>query len=306
MNILLTGASGFIGKHFLQLIDQSMYKVYALTRNPEKLKGILPDEQVIKGDLQCAEEMNKALSGIAIVVHAAAEIRNYDNIEKTNVKGTENLISAMKLNHVKRIIHLSSVGVVGMQFSFSPVLVDEKHECSPKNKYEETKYAAEQLLRKKSKEEQFNLSIIRPTNVFGEAHPRNALLKLAGHIKKGYPIFTVRGAYYNYVYVKDVVALMINLTAQHHHTGVVNIGEAVSVSEICKLIATELGVKSKVYFLPSWLWKCMVKCGVKLFVSFINKVKYSDAKLKHSFTYSYGVKTGIRQTLTYFQNKGVL
>ena len=92
MNILLTGASGFIGKHFLQLIDQSMYKVYALTRNPEKLKGILPDEQVIKGDLQCAEEMNKALSGIAIVVHAAAEIRNYDNIEKTNVKGTENLI----------------------------------------------------------------------------------------------------------------------------------------------------------------------------------------------------------------------
>jgi len=99
MNILITGATGFVGGAVMQrLVDEKKHAVYAAVR---QLSGVLPAEvsQVCTGGLAANTDYTEVLQGVDVVIHAAARVHIMDDdaseplaeFRKVNVDGTLNL-----------------------------------------------------------------------------------------------------------------------------------------------------------------------------------------------------------------------
>lgn len=306
MNVLITGASGFIGKHLLKEINTDKYQVSVITRNPEKKNiSFPPHTKVIVANLTNYKSLEKALKNIDIIINIAAEVRNTAKLKSTNIQGSKNLIKAAAQNNVKKIIHLSSVGVIGLQYSNSEINVDENSKCNPKNEYERTKHKSEQILINSCAQSNIELSILRPTNVYGENHPFDAVLKLMKHINQNKTMVVASGAVVNYLYVKDLTAAIIKLIDMPGQL-VMNIGKSTTYTELITLLNKILKRNTKTYTLPAVFFKLLNFIGFNKLNVISNKVSYDDSLLTSFFTYPCGLEKGMKNTFTDFQRKKML
>lgn len=287
MKILLTGATGFIGWHLLEALRDDGHEIVVLTRRaaPVFPEGFRP-AALVAADLSDAAALAPAFEGVDVVVNLAAELREQDKFESTNITGVENLIAQAKRCGVERIVHLSSVGVVGMQYSPRHVVVDEETPCDPKNDYERTKLRSEQLFREKWSTDPAKLVMLRPTNVFGENHPRHALLNLLKTIQAGKTFICTADALVNYVYVKDLAYAIRHFIMKEPTHTVYNVGNAAHFTVFHRQVAKLLGVKPHCRVLPRWCFALpealnyMGRSGVKAKLrSLSNGVEYSDLRL---------------------------
>jgi NADH dehydrogenase len=122
LNILVTGASGFVGSHVLLELLGAGNRVVALVRSPkaaEKVVRRVPATQVANlevrtGDVDRPATLAPALAGIDAVVHLAAIPRDWNGgrtLLAVNLDGTRNVIAAMQTAGVRRLIHLGALGV---------------------------------------------------------------------------------------------------------------------------------------------------------------------------------------------------
>lgn len=297
-HIVITGASGFIGRHLMEDLMKTDHRVTVISRTPEKVKHLISLKvKVVEANLHDRESLIHAFKGADVVVNLAAELYNLEVIKDTNVKGTEHLIEAMKANHIPHLIHLSSVGVVGMQYSLSQVSVDEHTPCAPKNAYEETKLQSEQLLLKAEKEKAFHLCILRPTNVFGEDHPKKALYSLYSQLKEKGIFLSSANAMANYVYVKDVSAAIMHFIDHPEQIGIYNVGESVPMKTFISFFQKLLPKRIKHVVLPDLVFRLLNLSGRSKVKALSNAVIYDDGKLKKVFNYPYGVEQGMVRTM---------
>ncbi|MCW3072809.1 MAG: hypothetical protein JWO44_2699 [Bacteroidetes bacterium] len=307
LKVLITGASGFVGRHLLDGIDTTRFEISVITRDLNKKIPLLPaGAKIMQADLNDEASLVKATAGIDVLINTAAEVRNTAQLAETNIEGTKKLIRAILENKVPKLVHLSSVGVVGMQYSSKPVAVDEQAACDPKNEYERTKLESERLLKEASLKYGFQLVILRPTNVFGESHPFNALLNMAQHIASGKPLLQSPGAMVNYVYVKDLTAAILAFADMAAPAGTYNVGEAMSLEDFTALMSTALHKKKNTITVPQFLINFMGMIGLKKFNAVSNKVEYDDSALKNVFGYPYGIKKGVENTIAYYKQEGLL
>jgi nucleoside-diphosphate-sugar epimerase len=140
--ILVTGASGHLGR---PLVD-------ALVKNGEKVRVLLRDGdaniqnvEVVKGDLLDIDSLKKAVEGVDTIYHLAA-IVDYGSVRKelmynVNVTGTKNILEC---SEAKKFIYQSSTSVYGKKMKGNPA--NEMTECNPSNYYGQTKLMAEKLV----------------------------------------------------------------------------------------------------------------------------------------------------------------
>ncbi|HEY6161063.1 MAG TPA: NAD(P)-dependent oxidoreductase [Bacteroidia bacterium] len=308
MKILLTGGTGFIGQHLLEELKDDDLSVLVLSRKDKPVFWCTSRKfETVKGDLADAGSLERIFSGVDAVVHLAAELKEEKLFESTNIKGAENIISLSARNGVRKIVHLSSVGVVGMQFSSKRVLVNENFPCSPKNDYERTKLRSEQLFLGSRERNKTAVHVLRPTNVFGERHPRRALEGFFTRVKKGSNFPSAQAAMVNYVYVKDVAYAIRYCIMNNDLPPVMNVGPALLFEDFVRAAATRVGSASRVKVLPSALLKagefigelCSQRLGIAM-RSLMNKVEYDDSLLKKYPGYRYGIEKGIDATASYY------
>jgi len=153
--IAVTGASGLVGGHTCTHLAGKGFRVIAIARRREKLSELQNQWQSARlsietrlADVCRADELERALIGADVVVHAAASVDPYgsrQSIFDTNVGGTLNAISAAKTCGVKQFIHISSLSVItgqGDQFD-----VDESEPLKPCGEaYADSKVEAERLV----------------------------------------------------------------------------------------------------------------------------------------------------------------
>jgi len=164
MKYLVTGGSGFLGinlvRHLLSHGDSVVTLDLLLFSYPEvhKIEAIL-------GDITDEAIVRKAMQGIDIVVHTAAALPLYskEEIYKTDVEGTKNLLRIAKEVGVKRFIHISSTAVYGIP-DHHPLFEDDA--LVGVGPYGEAKISAEELCRLYRKEGMC-VSIIRPKSFVG-------------------------------------------------------------------------------------------------------------------------------------------
>jgi nucleoside-diphosphate-sugar epimerase len=303
--ILITGGTGFIGHHLLSDIESGKYNIKVLTRN-SKLKSLPSFCSVIEGDLLNQDSLIEAGRGVDILINMAAEVRNMAVIRDTNINGTKNLISSVQKNKIKKVIHLSSVGVVGAQYAVNHLSVNENSLSNPKNEYESSKLISEQLFLEAAKDGNFELDILRPTNVFGEKHPFNALLSLFKHTISGMPLLLGKNSLVNYVYVKNLTYLILYFIESESQKGIINVGKTVSLVDFYTNIKKIVGSKNKLIVLPEIIPDLLFKLGINKIQNVTNQISYSDNKLNSFFQYPFSDIDGLKITIDYYRKLNLL
>lgn len=314
IEIFITGASGFIGKSLIPLLNDEGLHLYLLTRDIRKkeLCGFTNKNiEWVVGNLNDAESYERYVLKSSVIINLAGEINYLDNFHKTNVDGVQTLIDVVKKSADKRIIHVSSVGVAGVQYSDRQKIVDECTACFLQNEYEQTKYAAEQILLRQIPAKR--LIILRPTNVFGENHPKNHLLNLFSQLTKQKMIICSKEARVNYVYVKDVASIIKQMLLSNSCYGIYNVGTAIAMSEFLHDIIELRHSTCKVVLINKYMFNLTIL--LKPFLSkttwlklktLNNQVVYSDRKLLEDFPYPIDLQIGLRKTIDFYVQKGLL
>lgn len=186
MNVLVTGADGFIGSHLVELLVDEGYHVKALSQyNSFNNWGWLEDVRCIRkieiltGDVRDPHFCKRIMQDVDIVFHLAALIAipySYeapDSYVDTNIKGTLNICQAALECGVKRVIHTSTSEVYG---TACYVPIDEAHPLQAQSPYSASKIAADAMAM--SFYNAFNLpvSIARPFNTYGPRQSARAVI----------------------------------------------------------------------------------------------------------------------------------
>jgi nucleoside-diphosphate-sugar epimerase len=148
MNILITGATGFIGKHLTAALSKT-YSVRCLVRKTSDIKELRDlNVDLVYGDLLDKNSLAPALDKIDLVYHLAGEVysRKKEDYYRGNVLATQNLLETCNEKGTKKIIFLSSVGVY--KPATTKTLLTEESECEPITYYGKTKLDAEALIKK--------------------------------------------------------------------------------------------------------------------------------------------------------------
>ncbi|MBN2422913.1 UDP-glucose 4-epimerase GalE [Candidatus Woesearchaeota archaeon] len=170
MKILVTGGAGYIGSSCVKALLAKGHDVIVADNLSKGMKKLVDKKaKFYKIDL-CDEKLSSLLKNIEAVVHIAAYKavgESMKNPEKysDNIKGTINLLNAMKKHGVKRIIYSGSAAVFGKP-AYSPL--DEKHPCAPINYYGFTKLCSEQLIKWYAELYGFTFASLRYFNVAGD------------------------------------------------------------------------------------------------------------------------------------------
>lgn len=238
MRILITGATGAIGRKLIAGLEKSDHNLRILARK----KPLIFSEKIERaiGDLQNIESLNKATRGIDVAIHLAGI--THTNISelyyKINTEGTKNLIKACRNNNIKRFIHISS-----------------RAACREGGSYAESKLLAEKFL----KESELDWTILRPSEVYG-ADKKEAISKLINIIQKSQFVPIVGNGQYllSPVYADDLIqsilaALKNNASLKKTYT--IAGPETFTCNKMIDKISEVLGVKRIKIFLPLSLLK---------------------------------------------------
>ena len=259
MNILVTGACGFIGSHLVEKLVTENHNVRAFTfynsRNSHGWldnvdKEILKDLDLISGDIRDCDFLHQQTKKIDVIIHLAALIGipySYHAVKSyidTNITGTYNVLNSAKINNVSKTIITSTSEVYG---TAQKVPILENHPLSAQSPYAASKIAADQLALSFYKSYGLPLTIMRPFNTFGPRQSARAiiptiitqLLQKKNVIKLG-NLTPTR----DFTYIDDTVNAFLNAMKAKKISGeVINIGNKfeISIKDILKIINKDFG-----------------------------------------------------------------
>jgi UDP-glucose 4-epimerase len=186
MRVLVTGATGFVGRYVVPAIAQRGHTVRALTRSgsapnwPQTAPGSaggFSNVEIAQGDLLQPTTLPDALHGIDAVVHLAINVTADREIQiAETIQATTNLCEAMVVAGVTRIIHCSSRAVYDwVQAKKTP---DESApiDAAPqfRDDYAKAKIAQEELIQGYAAKRNWTVTILRPGFIWGEGREQLA------------------------------------------------------------------------------------------------------------------------------------
>jgi UDP-glucose 4-epimerase len=267
MNVLVTGGAGFIGSHLVDRLITEGYAVRVLDNlSSGKLSNIERPLKVgkvdfVEGDIRDASVVDKALSGVDVVVHLAAlisvplSIANPELTFDVNLLGTSNLLRSSVKEGVGKYVFVSSCAVYG-EPKIQPIT--EETMPDPISPYAESKLLGERYCLGFHDRGLLRSVILRFFNVYG---PRQSLNDYSGVItlfldlaKRNRPLIVYGDGSQtrDFVSVHDIVeAILASLNSVNAEGEIVHIGSgrATSVNELAeevlKLTGAESGILHK-------------------------------------------------------------
>lgn len=173
MRVLMTGATGFVGKHLCEYLLTQGTRIRAIGRKAE------PDfshENYEYHQIECIDgetNWDNLLNDIDVVIHLAARVHHKKDkgmkslalYQETNLKGTQQLAKAAVKADVKRFIYLSTIKVNGEKTIGMPYRAENQPQ--PKDAYSLSKLQGEQILQEESRRSGMEWVIIRPPLIYG-------------------------------------------------------------------------------------------------------------------------------------------
>lgn len=301
--ILITGATGFIGKFLVSYLLEQNVSVRILVRNHHR-KGIFPDcvEQHI-GDLINPTHLFGAADGIDVLYHlggyAHALQENHVTArmhQQVNLMGTKNIFSESIRAGVKKIIFFSSIKAVGE----SDQCIDETWDKLPSTFYGSAKRAAEKLVLTMGKECGIHVCILRLALVYGPSLKGN-LYQMLRAIDKGYflPIPPINNRR-SLVSVYDVCQAAWLATQRENANGkiyFVTDKKSYSTYDIYLLIRKALGYSNPSWYIPLWIFKLLALLGSKAEYLIQRNLPFNFEKFNKLFGTSYFSSASIQKEL---------
>ncbi|MFO7964777.1 MAG: NAD(P)-dependent oxidoreductase [Desulfobacterales bacterium] len=180
---LVTGSSGFIGRHLSKRLAAEGGNVIGVDLSHESYGRSDCDGRFRKVAADYRDLEEDMLAGVDVIFHLAGAHLQTSISESEywdiNVHGLRPLLEAAKRNGVNRFVHVSSVGVYG---NLKEWPADENSPCTPSNIYGRTKLAGEIEVKHFCEKTHFPIVIVRPAWVYGPGCPRT--LKLYRTLRK--------------------------------------------------------------------------------------------------------------------------
>ena len=259
MNILVTGACGFIGSHVVERLVKKGHNVSAFTfYSARGLNGwidnldakIIKNINIISGDIRDHDFLINHSKKIDAILHLAALIGipySYHapkSYIETNVIGTYNVLNASKINNISKIIITSTSEVYGTAQS---IPISENHPLNAQSPYAASKTGADQLALSFYRSYKLPVTIIRPFNTFGPRQSTRAIIPTIitqilnnnGNIKLGNLLPTR-----DFTFVEDTADSFIQALKSKKIAGeTINIGNnfEISIKEIVKIMKEDFG-----------------------------------------------------------------
>lgn len=165
MKVLVTGGAGFLGINLIRYFLNKSWEIVSLDIAEFDYPNERNKIKIVKGDIRNREDVEKAMTGVDIVVHTAAALPLYkkEDIFSTDIEGTRKLLTSAEKHNVKRFIHISSTAVYGIP-DHHPLYENDK--LDGVGPYGRAKIAAEEVcLEFRSKG--MCVPIIRPKSFIG-------------------------------------------------------------------------------------------------------------------------------------------
>jgi nucleoside-diphosphate-sugar epimerase len=268
-NILVTGATGFIGQHLTRrLLDvNGEHSVRAVSKykDDSKLYFFRDDEtDSRKADISNRESISGIMDGIDVVYHLAAIARNdlsktWDDFYAVNVRGTVNLLEEAKAAGVKRFVFISTVEAAGFGDGVSPR--KESDPPNPTNNYGKSKLMAERQVL--SGAWPMECAVLRLPMIYG---PGTFLIvpKLFGMVRRGfYPMIGNGSAKMEFCYADNAVDGIILAGEKREAAGelfYISDERSYSIREVVSTIAESSGKKVFFIGIPVFLAKFLGLC----------------------------------------------
>lgn len=209
MKIAVTGASGFIGKELLAVLNKTDdVSVIALTRDASVRKDC--DNCEWRSTDYSFGSLEAALKGADAVIHLAGVRGTENDPEKfaVNVSMTENILNAMSECGVKRIVFASTMSVYNDD-SLMPWVEDSP--LKGRSCYGDSKADCEDLIKRAAKESGMTYGIARIAQVIGEGEKRRGMMNVFLDTARDHGTIKVMGKSAlrkQYIYVKDLVNVL--------------------------------------------------------------------------------------------------
>ena len=239
MNILVTGANGFLGSNIIRKLITSGHNVYALSKQEICLNH--PNLFKIVCDLI---DINYKLKGINIdvIFNTAARINfehtenAYNQLTRDNILTTYNLADFAIKNKVKKIIHSSTCSVYSQHLYYNKQEINEYDQLNPVNLYATSKLVSEWILATKLKDIINELIILRYSSIYGEGQRKGSIIPT--FIENAMNNFDINiygsgNRVQDYVYIDDVVEANLKCLEQKvPFNTILNIGSGEKISDI--------------------------------------------------------------------------
>jgi uncharacterized protein YbjT (DUF2867 family) len=260
MKVLVTGATGFVGREIVQQLRASEHAVRILARRPLTLRV---QEAVTRwqadvhpGDVAEAATLEGALKDREAVIHLVGIISELgeNTFENVHVRGTRNMVAAAQRAGVRRFLHMSALGT----------------RPDAKSRYHQSKWAAEELVRQSGLES----TIFRPSLIYG---PQDQFINLFARIVRLSPLVPLLGsprARFQPVPVEVVAAAFVGALQERGSIGQTYDlcgAETLTLAEIVDRIQAVLGKRRLKVRLPRSLAYCQAACMELVFPHLLQK-----------------------------------
>ncbi|CAE6812034.1 N-acetyl-alpha-D-glucosaminyl-diphospho-ditrans, octacis-undecaprenol 4-epimerase [Paraburkholderia domus] len=306
MNVLVTGASGFVGRRLCkELADQGIAFVGTGRTSREGILGV--------GDLTPDTDWSEALRNVSDVVHLAARVHVMDETEadpafafrRVNVDATASLARQAALAGVKRFVFVSSVKVNGESTTGKPY--SESDSPAPEDPYGTSKHLAEVALWELSRETGLEVVVVRPPLVYGPGVKANFQnLMRAVHRGVPLPIGSVRNlrsmiALDN---LSDFLVTVLTHVDAAGHTFLVSDGDDISTATLARKLATAMHRRAHLVPVPLSVLRLLgAVTGKKAAIDRVTgslQVDITQAKTVLGWTPRVSVDQGIEHTVADF------
>lgn len=264
VNVLVTGAAGFIGSHLVEALVRAGCRVRALVRYdstgswgwlddaPSDIRGGF---EVCTGDLRDLIGLRTAVGGCDVVFHLGALIgipysyQAPDAYVDVNVKGTLNMLQAARELGVRKFVHTSTSEVYGTA-RFVPIT--EEHPLQGQSPYSATKIGADHLALSFHSSFETPVVIARPFNTYGPRQSARAIIPtIITQIAAGKKTLRLGSLHptRDFNFVADTVGGFLSIAESDASIGeVINIGSnfEVSMEETARTIARLMNVEIQI------------------------------------------------------------
>lgn len=268
MNALVTGASGFIGRHLVERLLRDGRTVRALVRETGRAGEWPAQVEVVAGDVRDPQAMKAAAAGCETVfhlagkAHALTEVQGDEEVYRAvNADGTRHVLEGAAAGGARRFVLFSSVKAMG---EGGDRCLDETFGGPPETPYGRSKLEAERLVLEIGRRAGFHAACLRFPLVYGPGNKGN-LYKMIAAVDHGtFPPLPEFGNRRSMVHVADVVRAALLAADQSAANGrcyIVTDGRGYSTRELYELICRALGKRIPGWHVPLWTLKVLGRAG---------------------------------------------
>lgn len=291
MNILLLGGTGFIGQNVVQMLVERGHKVSLVVHEnlPESIAKIKDKLILFHGDILAKNTIKNAFKNQDVVVNLVGQIcKDINLFYNLNILGALNVSELCVENAIDNIVLISSCLVYGESSERPSKELDTP---DPKTNYSLTKLITENIYTHFAREHNFNLSILRLSNIYGPTKRTGVIYNFINALKSGDEIIILNDGKQlrDFIYIDDAVGGIVK-AIEKLSKGIeifnISTSKRANLLEVISMIEKEFPKKPELRFVQGKTYneKCVWADN-------------SKAKSVFSFSPNINLKQGIKRTI---------